>query len=164
MACEGAINHWLCGSGVFWETSDSEPWQCEKRNHNKRSLDSFYNHMNWLSVWQEFNYVSVDLVRCCRNVVSFFVAKLTCVGKRNWCRTFNTDWDLQATHSDIRGTSELFSECLTEFISVAGTALESCFPNDHKILFRCITDKLLSNDVARYELCRGTVGGTLLSV
>ncbi|KAK2173402.1 hypothetical protein NP493_877g00019 [Ridgeia piscesae] len=54
-----------------------------------------------------------------------------------------------ATHSDIRGTSELFSECLTEFINVAGTALESCFPNDHKTLFRCITDKLLSNDVAR---------------
>ncbi|KAI0209256.1 hypothetical protein LSAT2_006070 [Lamellibrachia satsuma] len=95
----------------------------------------------------------------CRNFV-FFLAMLfnrasrwedsdavtdCIISSLNKWAVFNT----KATQSDRHGTSELFSECLCDFISVGGTALEHHFPDDNETLFKCIREKVLSNDVPR---------------
>ena len=58
---------------------------------------------------------------------------------------------LQATSVDRRGVSELFAECLFDFIGVSGMTLEHHFPGDYDTLFGYITEKILSNDVSRYD-------------
>ena len=52
---------------------------------------------------------------------------------------------------DRRGVSELFAECLFDFIGVGGMTLEHHFPGDYDTLFGYITEKILSNDVSRYD-------------
>ena len=59
----------------------------------------------------------------------------------------------QATSVDRRGVSELFAECLFDFIGIGGVTLALHFSKDNETLFEYITEKILSNDVSRYEDC-----------